>query len=81
LLQYTEYICAITLLLINSTIQNLQGVRWRKFSTTWLNTILTIVNGGQGETTQQKKKNAVKYKSEQTFLKIVTETFSTDSPD
>jgi len=58
-----------------------KGVRWRKLNTTWLNTILTIVNGKQGETTQQKKKNAVKYKSEQTFLKILSEKYSTNSSD
>jgi len=48
-------ICAITLLQINSTEQDLQGVRWREFRRTWQNKILKIVNGGQGETTRQDK--------------------------
>jgi len=56
------------------------GVLWSDFSTTWINKIVKIVNG-EGETTRQKKMNAEKYKSEKTFLKILTERFSTDSPD
>jgi len=31
---------------MNSTKQNLQGVCWRAFGTTWRNKIKTIVNGG-----------------------------------
>jgi len=50
-----------------STEQNLL-VYWREFSTTWQHNILKIVNGRQGETTRQKKMNAVKYENEQTFF-------------
>jgi len=39
-------ICAITLILVSSTEQNLQGVSWTEFSTTWQNKIKKIVNGG-----------------------------------
>jgi len=34
------------LLLVNLTKQNLQGVPWKEFTTTWQNKIKKIVNGG-----------------------------------
>jgi len=36
------------LLRINSTEQNLQGVRWRKFNTTWQNKIVKNCERGTG---------------------------------
>jgi len=44
-------ICAITLLLINSTEQNLQGVRWREFSPTWQNNFFKLWMGTRGDYT------------------------------
>jgi len=67
------------LLLINSTKQNLQDVRCKEFKTTWQNNISKTVNGGQGDHTAEKM-NAVKYKSEQIFFKILTKDLVQDYP-
>jgi len=48
-----QNIFAITL--INSTEQNLQGVRWKESKRSLQNKNFKIVNGGQGETTRQDK--------------------------